>query len=266
MEAQAHPCRLLACLRCAGACRAATHGTSRRVPPASTSWLTHLRSGRGSADSSLTPAWTPGKQQLTAKGQDRGQSTGRTASGREQACRCPRLWSHACLHSHHHPPGCPGLAFACRDVRDTYLPAFRACVTEARASSVMCAYNAVNGTPACASDWLLQEVLRGDMGFRCGSQSCCWCRCCSCCWPALPVMRANSQRQLCCESALPAAQPAPPFAPWIILRRGFVVSDCGAVQSITSERAGPVRARTPCPAQAGSSRARWGSSLPEPCD
>jgi hypothetical protein len=122
MEAQAHPCRLLACLRCAGACRAATHGTSRRVPPASTSWLTHLRSGRGSADSSLTPAWTPGKQQLTAKGQDRGQSTGRTASGREQACRCPCLWSHACLHSHP-PPACLSWSGLCLQGCSGHLPA-----------------------------------------------------------------------------------------------------------------------------------------------
>jgi beta-glucosidase len=46
------------------------------------------------------------------------------------------------------------------DLEDTYLPAFRAAVTEARAQSVMCAYNAVDGTPACASALLLQDHLR----------------------------------------------------------------------------------------------------------
>src|SRR5438046_6855018 len=46
------------------------------------------------------------------------------------------------------------------DMEDTYLPAFRAAVTEGRAGSVMCAYNAVNGEPACANQFLLQHTLR----------------------------------------------------------------------------------------------------------
>ncbi len=37
------------------------------------------------------------------------------------------------------------------DLEDTYLPAFRAAVTEAHAQSVMCAYNAIDGAPACAN-------------------------------------------------------------------------------------------------------------------
>ncbi|HEX8351565.1 MAG TPA: glycoside hydrolase family 3 C-terminal domain-containing protein, partial [Pyrinomonadaceae bacterium] len=52
-----------------------------------------------------------------------------------------------------------------RDMRDTYLPAFRAAVVEAGAGSVMCAYNRVNGEPACASDFLLNDVLRGEWKF-----------------------------------------------------------------------------------------------------
>jgi beta-glucosidase len=52
------------------------------------------------------------------------------------------------------------------DMEDTYLPAFRATVTEAKAESVMCAYNAVNGQPACANTMLLQERLRHDWGFQ----------------------------------------------------------------------------------------------------
>lgn len=55
---------------------------------------------------------------------------------------------------------------ACRDARDAYLPAFRACVTQAAPQSVMCSYNRVNGTPACASSWLLGEQLRRRWGFR----------------------------------------------------------------------------------------------------
>ncbi len=51
------------------------------------------------------------------------------------------------------------------DLEDTYLPAFRAAVVEGNARSVMCAYNAVDGVPACASRMLLQDHLRRDWGF-----------------------------------------------------------------------------------------------------
>src|SRR5215469_3560312 len=52
------------------------------------------------------------------------------------------------------------------DVLDTYLPAFRAAVTEAHAGSVMCAYNAIKGQPACANEFLLQHTLRGAWNFQ----------------------------------------------------------------------------------------------------
>ena len=51
------------------------------------------------------------------------------------------------------------------DMEDTYLPAFRAAVTEGKAGSVMCAYNRVNGEPACASTFLLVDQLRRAWGF-----------------------------------------------------------------------------------------------------
>ena len=52
------------------------------------------------------------------------------------------------------------------DELDTYLPAFRAAVTEGKAGSVMCAYNDINGEPACANDFLLVDQLRGKWGFK----------------------------------------------------------------------------------------------------
>jgi beta-glucosidase len=52
------------------------------------------------------------------------------------------------------------------DLEDTYLPAFRATVTEAKAGSVMCAYNSVDGQPACANTMLLQSTLRESWGFN----------------------------------------------------------------------------------------------------
>ena len=52
------------------------------------------------------------------------------------------------------------------DMNDTYLPAFRATVTEAKVGSVMCAYNSLNGEPACSNTDLLQTYLRKDWGFK----------------------------------------------------------------------------------------------------
>ena len=51
------------------------------------------------------------------------------------------------------------------DLEDTYLPAFKALVTRARVEAVMCAYNAVDGVPACANTALLADRLRRDWGF-----------------------------------------------------------------------------------------------------
>jgi beta-glucosidase len=52
------------------------------------------------------------------------------------------------------------------DLKDTYLPAFQASVVEAKAYSVMCAYNAIDGKPACGSTMLLQDTLRKAWGFQ----------------------------------------------------------------------------------------------------
>ncbi len=52
------------------------------------------------------------------------------------------------------------------DEVDTYEPAFRAAVVEGKAGSVMCAYNAINGQPACANQYLLEDQLRGKWGFQ----------------------------------------------------------------------------------------------------
>ncbi len=51
------------------------------------------------------------------------------------------------------------------DVEDTYTPAFRAAMVDAKAYSLMCAYNAVNGAPMCASP-MMQQQLRQDWGFN----------------------------------------------------------------------------------------------------
>lgn len=52
------------------------------------------------------------------------------------------------------------------DLQATYLPAFRATVVQGHADSLMCAYNAIDGVPACANKMLLQQTLRHDWGFN----------------------------------------------------------------------------------------------------
>jgi beta-glucosidase len=53
-----------------------------------------------------------------------------------------------------------------KDLYETYLPHFKECVKEAKAYSVMCAYNRVNDKPACASSPLLQKILREEWDFE----------------------------------------------------------------------------------------------------
>ena len=52
-----------------------------------------------------------------------------------------------------------------RDLRESYLPHFAAGIREGHAYSLMCAYNRVLGSPACGSDLLLKNILRGEWGF-----------------------------------------------------------------------------------------------------
>ncbi|KAA3663238.1 MAG: glycoside hydrolase family 3 protein [Calditrichaeota bacterium] len=52
-----------------------------------------------------------------------------------------------------------------QDLHETYLPAFKALVTEAKVEGVMAAYNAAFGKPLCANSFLLTEVLREAWNF-----------------------------------------------------------------------------------------------------
>jgi beta-glucosidase len=52
-----------------------------------------------------------------------------------------------------------------RDLRESYLPHFEMGIRTGKAYSLMCAYNRVDGKPACANDMLLKDVLRGEWGF-----------------------------------------------------------------------------------------------------
>lgn len=52
-----------------------------------------------------------------------------------------------------------------RDLWETYLPAFKALVTEADVREVMCAYQRYEGEPCCTSDRLLVDILRDKWGY-----------------------------------------------------------------------------------------------------
>lgn len=52
-----------------------------------------------------------------------------------------------------------------KDLYETYLPAFEKAVVEANVESVMCAYNRVNGEPACGNSKLLKDILRDRYQF-----------------------------------------------------------------------------------------------------
>lgn len=61
-----------------------------------------------------------------------------------------------------------------KDMYETYLPAFEACVKEAGVEAVMGAYNRTNGEPCCASEELMGNILRGEWGFEGHYVSDCW--------------------------------------------------------------------------------------------
>lgn len=61
-----------------------------------------------------------------------------------------------------------------QDLYETYLPAFKACVQEAKVEAVMGAYNRTNGEPCCGSKTLLLDILRKEWGFKGHVVSDCW--------------------------------------------------------------------------------------------
>lgn len=61
-----------------------------------------------------------------------------------------------------------------KDMRETYLPAFKECVKTGKVEAVMGAYNRTNGEPCCGSKTLLKDILREEWGFQGHVTSDCW--------------------------------------------------------------------------------------------
>ncbi|CAF1441407.1 unnamed protein product [Rotaria sordida] len=47
-----------------------------------------------------------------------------------------------------------------QDLVETYLPPFETCIRDARVASIMCSFNAINGVPSCANQFLLETIAR----------------------------------------------------------------------------------------------------------
>ena len=61
-----------------------------------------------------------------------------------------------------------------RDLRETYLPAFKDLVTRGGVKEVMIAYNRLRGVPCGVNDYLVNTILRGEWGFKGLVVSDCW--------------------------------------------------------------------------------------------
>ena len=61
-----------------------------------------------------------------------------------------------------------------KDLRETYLPAFKEAVVEAKVEAVMGAYNRTNHEPCCGSKTLLKDILRQEWDFKGHVVSDCW--------------------------------------------------------------------------------------------
>ena len=68
-------------------------------------------------------------------------------------------------HGIHHDRNHYDATITMQDLVDSYMKPFQACVEKGEVSGLMCSYNAVNGVPSCANDWLLTTVAREEWGF-----------------------------------------------------------------------------------------------------
>ncbi|MBJ2175904.1 glycoside hydrolase family 3 C-terminal domain-containing protein [Aureibaculum sp. A20] len=53
-----------------------------------------------------------------------------------------------------------------KSLREYYFPAYKAAIKEGNVQSIMSAYNAINGIPSTANNWLLNTILREEWGFK----------------------------------------------------------------------------------------------------
>lgn len=83
-----------------------------------------------------------------------------------------------------------------RDLRETYLPAFKDLVVKGGVEEVMTAYNRVDGVPAGASDRLINEILRGEWNYQGIITSDCW---------AVPDFYVPGRHDYCPDAATAAA-------------------------------------------------------------
>jgi beta-glucosidase len=94
---------------------------------------------------------------------------GRTAVGYiqgEQSQDVSSCVKHFALNNQEFERGSVDVEVDERALREIYLPAFRAAVQEAGVWSVMGSYNQFRGQHCCENDYLLNQVLKGEWGFK----------------------------------------------------------------------------------------------------
>jgi beta-glucosidase-like glycosyl hydrolase len=90
-----------------------------------------------------------------------GTVTGKVADG-HVAATLKHLWGHGQSEGGQNQ----GPAnYSIKVMKDYHLPPFRMCIKNARPVAVMPSYNEVDGVPSHASEWLIKELLRKEMGF-----------------------------------------------------------------------------------------------------
>ena len=57
-----------------------------------------------------------------------------------------------------------------QDLAEYYMQPFQACARDNNVGSIMCSYNAVNGYPTCADDYILQDILRDHWNWTTENQ------------------------------------------------------------------------------------------------
>ena len=98
----------------------------------------------------------------------------RGLQGKGEFMKAAACAKHFCVHSGPESTRHYANAIATKkDMHETYLPAFKELVDEG-VEAVMGAYNRVNGEPACANNYNMNEILRGRWGFEGHYVSDCW--------------------------------------------------------------------------------------------
>ncbi|KAK3330009.1 glycoside hydrolase superfamily [Apodospora peruviana] len=124
------------------------------------------RWGRGS-EVRLSPYITPGEDPFRIKGYTKAIVAG--LEGNQAIRKVIATCKHYAAYDLERWKGMTRYKFnaivSSQDLSEYYLPPFQQCARDSKAGSIMCSYNSLNGTPACASTYLMNDILREHWGW-----------------------------------------------------------------------------------------------------